>query len=118
MTDVDLNSSYGARAIGGANINESFLLYAHAGLTALDFDVRNSYTFAPPVTNASYSETGASFGFGANYKISNSPSIFAEYTKVVGVDFDGIPEIAGGTGRVNPNTLSLNSASLGIKFVF
>lgn len=118
ITDVELESSYGARVILGANVTDTVKLYTHAGVTQVDFDVTNSYTFAPPVREDSYSETGVSYGAGASVAISDSLALFTEYTAVAGVEFDGIPEIAGGTGRVNDNTLDLSSLAIGVKYSF
>lgn len=118
ITDVELESSYGARVLLGANVTDAVQLYTHVGATQVDFDVTNSYTFAPPVTEASYSETGFSYGVGAAVAISDTLSVFTEYTEVTGVDFDGIPEVAGDTGRVNDNSLDLSSLSVGLKYSF
>lgn len=118
VTDVELEASYGARVLLGANVTDAVQLYTHAGATQVDFDVTNSYTFADPVTNDSFSETGFSYGVGAAVALNDTLSVFTEYTKVAGVEFDGIPEIAGGTDRVNDNTLDLSSLSVGIKYAF
>jgi len=118
VTDIDLNFTYGGRLIGGVNVTDKFSVYAHGGVTVLDFDVRNSYTFAPPVTRRSLTETAFSYGVGAAYKFTSAISVFAEYTQIADVKFGGIPEVAGGTGRVNPNELDLNTISLGFKYSF
>ena len=118
VTDVELEASYGARVLLGTNVTDKVQLYTHVGATQVDFDVTNSYTFAPPVTEDSFSETGFSYGVGAAVALSDTLSVFTEYTEVAGVDFDGIPEIAGDTGRVNDNTLDLSSLSVGIKYAF
>lgn len=118
ITDVELEASYGARLLLGANVTDAVQLYTHAGATQVDFDVTNSYTFADPVTNDSFSETGFSYGVGAAVALNDTLSVFTEYTQVAGVAFDGIPEIAGGTDRVNDNTLDLSSLSVGIKYAF
>lgn len=118
VTDIDLNASYGARVLAGVNATDRLSVYAHGGLTVLDFDVRNSYTFAPPVTTASETAETFSFGFGAGYKLTDHLSVFGEYTQTTDADFGGIPEVAGGTNRVNPNDLSLSALSLGVKYAF
>lgn len=118
VTEIDLDASFGARVLAGVNATDRLSLYAHGGLTFLDFDVRNSYTFAPPVRNASETEETFSFGFGASYKVSDHISVFGEYTQTTDADFDGIPEVAGDTGRVNPNDINLNAFSLGLKYAF
>ncbi len=118
VTDIELKSSYGARLIGGVNLTDKFSAYTHAGVTEVKFDVTNSYTFAPPVREESYSETGFSYGLGGAYKLNDKIALYAEYTKIDGIEFDGIAEVAGGTGRENPNTLDLSRATFGVKFSF
>ena len=118
VTDVSLEASFGARLISGVEITDKFAVYAHAGITEAEFDVRNSYTFADPVTNASYSESGFSYGLGATYAVNDRLSVFTEFTQIDGIDFGGIPEVAGGTGRVNPNTLDLSKTAIGVKVAF
>ncbi|SMX27130.1 hypothetical protein TRP8649_01232 [Pelagimonas phthalicica] len=118
VTDIELEASYGARLIGGFDITEKFAAYAHAGVTQVDFEARNAYTFAPPKRDRNFSETGYSYGVGGTYKIDDQIALFAEYTKVDGIEFDGIAEVAGGTGRENPNTLDLSKTTFGVKFSF
>ncbi len=118
ITDIDLNYTYGGRLIGGVNVTKGFSLYVHGGVTVLDFDIRNAYTFAPPVRTRSSTETAFSYGAGASYELTDAVSVFAEFTQITDVGFGGIPEVAGGTGRVNPNELDLRTVSLGFKFSF
>ena len=118
VTDIDLNASYGGRILAGVNATDKLSIYAHGGLTVLDFDVRNSYTFAPPVTTASEREATFSFGFGAGYAITDHIGVFIEYTQTTDAEFGGIPEVAGGTNRVNPNDVSLSAFSIGAKYSF
>lgn len=118
VTDVDINATYGGRMLVGINATDKLALYAHGGATALDIDIRNSYTFAPPVKTSSETEVGFSFGGGVGYDLSNNISVFAEYTRINNVDFSPIPEVAGGTGRINKNTLDYSNISLGVKYAF
>ena len=115
ITDVDLEATYGARVLAGFNVTDKFSLYVHGGATVVDFEVTNSYTFAPPVRSESFTETAFSYGVGAGYDVTDNATFFVEYTQIDDVEFDGIPEVAGGTGRVNPNELDLSSLSAGIK---
>lgn len=117
-TDINLNSSYGARLIGGMHVTPKLSLYGHVGYTQLDFDVHNSYTFAPPTRDADFNEGGVSLGLGALYAVNDRVSLFADYTKVTGVDFNGLPEVAGGTGRVNANSLDIDRISYGVRVSF
>lgn len=118
VTEVALDATYGARVILGANVTDKVRLYTHAGVAQVEFDVTNSYTFAPPVTEESFDETAFTFGVGASVAISEQIALFTEYTQLTGVDFDGIPEVAGGTGRVNDNDLDLSSIAIGVKYSF
>lgn len=118
VTEIDLDATYGGRFIAGVRPTDRLSLYAHAGATVLDYDVNNSYTFAPPKASRSDTEVGFSYGAGADYKITDKISTFIEYTQIADVDFDGIPEVAGGTGRVNGNELDLSSVSMGLKYAF
>lgn len=118
VTEVALDQTYGGRLILGANVSDSVRLYTHAGVANVDFDVTNSYTFAPPVTEASFSETGFTFGVGASVAVSEQVAFFTEYTQLTGIEFDGIAEVAGGSGRVNDNSLDLSSLAIGIKYSF
>jgi len=118
VTDIDLEHTYGGRFIAGAHVTDKFSLYAHAGATVLDFDINNSYTFAPPVREASSHEVAFSYGLGADYKLDDNVSVFAEFTQIKDVGFTPIPEVAGGTGRINPNDLDLGRISLGVKYSF
>ncbi len=118
-TKVDVNRSFGARALVGVNATDRVSLYGHLGVTALAYDVTNGYTFAPPKTNsAGEISTGLSYGLGASYALDSGNEIFAEFTRVADVEFDGIPEVAGGTNRVNPNSLNQDTISVGYKFKF
>lgn len=118
ITDVDLNSRYGARLLFNYDVTDKFGFYTHGGLTVLDYDVTNSYTFAPPVTERSDTETAFSYGVGMKYDLRPNLSLVVDYTRIDNVDFDGIPEVAGDTGRVNPNTLALDRLSTGLRFSF
>lgn len=118
VTNIGLEASYGARVIGGFDVTDKFAFYGHLGYTQLEFDVVNSYTFAPPVRAASLSEGGISFGLGARYDVSEKISIFTDYTRIPDVNFAGLPEVAGGTGRVNPNSLDIDRISIGMRFTF
>lgn len=118
VTDIELDYSYGGRALLGANVTDNYSVYAHGGVTILDFDITNSYTFAPPVREASGSEAAFSYGIGMDFKLDENISVFTEYTRIQDVDFTPIGEVAGDTGRINPNDLDMNTISLGFKYGF
>ena len=118
VTDIDLKSSYGIRLLSGVNVNEKFSIYAHIGYTEINYDIRNSYTFAPPVRERSDTEGSLSFGLGADYAFNEKYSVYTQYSQTTDVKFNGIAELAGGTGRVNPNELDLSQLTIGIKYSF
>ena len=118
ITDIDIDATYGVRGILGTNVSDTVQLYAHAGITQVDFEINNSYTFAPPARTQSDEDTAFSYGFGAAVAVSESVSVFGEYTQITDVEFNGIPEVAFETGRVNDNTLDLSSVAIGVKFSF
>lgn len=115
VTDVDLDSRYGARVLFNYDVTDQFGFYTHGGLSVVDYDVTQSYTFAPPVTNRSDSETAFAYGLGMRYELRDNLSLVVDYTRVDEIAFDGIPEVAGGTGRVNPNTLDISRFSTGLR---
>ncbi|MFC3526546.1 outer membrane protein [Paracoccus mangrovi] len=117
-TKIDHKATYGARALLGTKINEKVAVYGHAGVARVEFDVRNTYTFAPPVRDKSFEETGFIFGFGAEYALTDRVAVFADYSRITDIDFGGIPEVAGGTNRSNPNKLDFDKISIGAKFTF
>ena len=117
-TEIELDASYGARILVGVNVSDDFSLYAHGGFTELDYDIRNSYTFAPPERERSDTESGFSFGVGADYKLTDHFAAYIQHSFTADVDFNGIPEVAGMTGRVNPNELDLNETTVGLRYSF
>ena len=118
ITDIDLEYTYGGRALLGTRVTDTFSLYAHGGVTVLDFNIDNAYTFAPPMRDASTTEAAFSYGLGAEVALDENFSVFTEYTIINDVDFTPIGEVAGGTNRLNPNDLDLNTLSFGIKYGF
>lgn len=118
ITDIELDQTYGGRLLAGAHVTDKFSVYAHGGITVLDFDIANSYTFAPPTRAASTTEAAFAYGIGADYKLNENISVFLEYTQINDVDFTPIGEVAGDTGRINPNDLDLNTTSIGFKYNF
>ncbi|WP_281647430.1 porin family protein [Parendozoicomonas sp. Alg238-R29] len=116
-TEVSLESTYGARLLAGIDITPKVAVYGFAGATRLDFDLRNSYPFAPPVRTATEKETAFNFGFGFAYSINKNLSLIGEYSQINDVDFDPIPEVAV-AGKINENELDLSSWKLGLNYSF
>ncbi len=117
ITEVSLENTYGVKLKAGVDINDSFSVYGLVGSTTLDFDLRNSYTFAPPVTNASEDASEFTIGFGAAYQLSDRFSLVAEYAQLSDADFDPIPEVAV-PGKINPNELDYSTISFGVNYTF
>lgn len=116
ITDVDVDGQYGGRVLLGYDVNDRLKLYAHGGVSWIDFDLANSYTFADPVTSRSETEAAFAYGAGAEVEVIDNVGVFVEYTRTTEVGFDGIPEVAGNTGRVNANDLSLDRIALGFRW--
>jgi opacity protein-like surface antigen len=55
---------------------------------------------------------------GAAYDVSNNVALFVDYTTANDIDFGGIPEVADGTNRIDPNEIDLNTLSFGLKYSF
>ena len=118
ITDVDVDARYGGRALFGVDVTDKWAFYSHGGIHVTEYDVTNSYTFAPPVTERSDRETAFGYGVGVKYKLSDNISVVTDYTRLSDIDFDGIPEVAGGTERINPNRLSFDRYSTGLRISF
>jgi len=117
VSRVNLDSTYGFNVKPGIHITEDFTLFAILGLTVLDFELNNSYPFAPPVRSASEQEQAFNFGFGGEYTLTDNFSVFGEYSQVKDVSFDPIPEVAV-AGKINPNELDYSSLNIGVKYLF
>lgn len=117
VTKIDLNSSYGATVKPGYQVTEDFSVYGFFGIIALDFDIDNSYPFAPPMRSDSETETGFQYGFGAEASIDDNWSIVLEYAVTKDVSFDPIPEVAV-PGKINPNDLDYANLSVGVRYRF
>lgn len=118
VTDLDLKATYGIKGKLGVDATDNFSVAAHGGITWAKYDVTNGYTFAPPMTQASNTDSGFAYGVSASYRFDNNISLFMDYTKVSQIEFDGIPEVAGGTGRVNPNSISPSTFATGLRYSF
>lgn len=118
ITDVDLDARYGGRLLSGINVTDRFAFFSHVGVAWVDFDLTNGYTFDGPVTERSETETALTYGVGVRYDLTDNISAVVDYTRVDDIDFGGIPEVAGNTGRVNPNRLSLDTIATGLRFKF
>lgn len=117
VTQVELNSTFGGSLKPGVHVTEDFAVYAILGVTALDFDIDNSYPFAPPMRSASETEAAFSYGLGGEAGIGEGWTVVAEYSVTKDVSFDPIPEVAV-PGKINPNELDLASFSIGVKHRF
>jgi len=117
VTEVSLNAAYGAKLKPGVMVTDGFSVFASLGVTVLDFDVDNAYTFAPPMRTASERESVFSFGFGAEYKLNDHVSVIGEVTRTQDVTFDPIPEVAV-PGKINRNDLDLSTTTIGIAYRF
>ncbi len=117
VTKIDLNATYGVTLKPGYKVTEDFSVYGIFGLVALDFDIDNSYPFAPPMRSDDDVETGFQYGFGAEVSVADGWSILVEYVTTKDVSFDPIPEVAV-EGKINPNELDLATFNVGVRYLF
>lgn len=117
QTIIDLDTSYGLNLKAGFDITDKFSVYGIVGYTTLEFDIDNSYPFAPPMRSGSGDEADLSIGFGAEYMLNMNWSLKAEYIRMSDVDFTPLPEVAV-PGKINPNELDYDNLKLGISYSF
>ena len=117
QTQLELESTYGINLKAGVDVTDKFSVYGIAGATWLDFDIHNSYPFAPPMTSGDASEAGLSLGAGFEYQVSAEWSVKGEYVQISDVSFDPIPEVAI-PGKINPNEVDYDSLSIAISYSF
>jgi len=117
ITELELNNSYGVNLKAGVDVNDKFSVYALLGQTTLDFDINNSYPFAPPLRSGNTDVDEITFGFGAEYEITDKWSFTARYTQLNDVNFDPLPEVAV-PGKINDNEVDYSALSFGVNFNF
>jgi len=117
ITELTLNSSYGFKLKSGFDVNDKLAVYGFAGQTTLDFDIDNSYPFAPPLTNDSTDVDEFTIGVGLEYAVTDNWSITAEYNQLNDVSFDPIPEVAV-AGKINDNEVDYSALSFGLNYSF
>jgi len=117
QTELELNATYGVNFKAGVDITDRFALYGIAGATVLDFDIHNSYPFAPPMRTGDADEVGLSLGVGFEYQVDNNWSVKGEYVQVNDVDFTPLPEVAV-PGKINPNDVDYDSLSISVSYSF
>lgn len=117
ITELSLDNTYGVKLKAGVDITDKFSVYGLLGQTTLEFDVDNSYPFAPPTRSASRDVDELTIGFGAEYAVNDNWSISAEFSQLNDVSFDPIPEVAV-PGKINDNELDFSSISFGVNYNF
>lgn len=117
QTQLELESSYGVNFKAGVDVTNRFSVYGIAGATWLDFDIHNSYPFAPPMRSGDASEAGLSLGAGFEYQLDNQWSVKGEYIQIKDVGFDPLPEVAI-PGKINPNEVDYDSLSIAVSYSF
>lgn len=113
---LELDASYGADARFGYDVSDKFAVYALAGITFLDFDNDTGYTFAPPMQELSETESGFTYGFGAEIQVTDRYSVVGEYRITNDVSFTPNPDVVG--GFINDNQIDHGALRLGINFSF
>lgn len=117
ITDLTLNNTYGIKGKLGFDINEKFSVYAMLGQTTLDFDINNSYPFAPPLTDDTVDVDELTIGVGAEFMVTDKWGVTVEYAQLNDVSFDPIPEVAV-PGKINDNEVDLTSLTFGLTYRF
>lgn len=117
QTQLELESTYGVNFKAGVDVTEKFSVFGIAGATWLDFDIHNSYPFAPPMRSSSTDEVGLSLGAGFEYQVDSAWSVKGEYVQVKDVNFDPLPEVAI-PGKINPNEVDYDSLSIAVSYSF
>ncbi|MDO6514062.1 MULTISPECIES: outer membrane protein [unclassified Neptuniibacter] len=117
QTQLELNSSYGINFKAGVDVTSKFSVYGIAGATVLDFDIHNSYPFAPPMRSGDASEVGLSLGAGFEYQVDKQWSVKGEYIQINDLSFDPLPEVAV-PGKLNPNEVDFDSLKLSVSYAF
>ena len=117
QTQLDLESTYGINFKAGVDVTDKFAVYGIAGASWLDFDIHNSYPFAPPMRSGSADEVGLSLGAGFEYQVDSAWSVKGEYVQVKDVSFDPLPEVAI-PGKINPNEVDYDSLSIAVSYSF
>ena len=116
VSRLELDASYGADFRIGYDVTDKFAVYALGGITALDFDNSTAYTFAPPMQELSATETGFTYGFGAEIQVTERYSLVGEYRLTSDVGFTPNPDRVG--ELVNDNQLDHGALRLGMNFSF
>ena len=117
ITELTLNNTYGIKGKLGFDINDKFSVYAAIGQTTLDFDINNSYPFAPPLTDDSADVDEITIGVGAEFMVTDNWGVTVEYAQLNDVSFDPIPEVAV-PGKINDNEVDLTSLTFGLTYRF
>lgn len=117
ITELSLENSYGLNLKAGVNVTDKFSIYTLLGQTTLDFDINNSYPFAPPLRDGSESVDEVTYGIGAQFSVNDHWSVTAQYTQLNDVSFDPLPEVAV-PGKINDNEVDLTALTFGVNYNF
>jgi opacity protein-like surface antigen len=117
ITELSLENTYGVNFKAGINVNEKFSIYALLGQTTLDFDINNSYPFAPPLRDGDDSVDETTYGIGAEFSINDHWSVTAQYTQLNDVAFTPLPEVAV-PGKINDNEVDFSALTFGVNYNF
>ena len=117
ITELSLENTYGFNLKAGINVNEKFSVYALLGQTTLDFDINNSYPFAPPLRDGDDSVDEITYGIGAEFSINDHWSVTAQYSQLNDVAFDPLPEVAV-PGKINDNEVDFSALTFGVNYNF
>ena len=115
VSEVELDQSYGLDLHMGKQVTDTFGIYGLVGVAQYDFDVTQSYTFAPPVDLVSAEETAFVYGAGVNIALTDRLSTFGEVRITNDLDYS-TPTDRGGI--TSSNELDLTVVRTGIRYSF
>ena len=88
VTEVDLESTFGADLRLGTDVTDKVAIYGLIGATAHEIDGRVSYTFAPPVDLINETVWGLTYGGGVEIALSDHITTFGEFRIANDLSFD------------------------------
>ena len=115
ISEVELKNSYGLDLHIGKQVTDTFGVYGLMGVAQYEFDVDQSYPFAPPTAFVSAEETAFVYGAGVDIALTDHISTFGEVRLTNDLEYD-TPIDQGGVRSINE--LDLNVIRTGIRYRF
>ena len=115
ISEVELQNSFGLDVHLGKQVTDTVGIYGLMGVAQYEFDVNQSYPFAPPTAFVSAEETAFVYGAGVEISLTDHISTFGEVKLTTDLDYD-TPVDQGGVRSINE--LDLNVIRTGIRYRF